>query len=403
MLLFWTTAKIALRSLLANKLRSFLSMLGIIIGVSAVIAMLAFGTGAQQQVLDRVTALGANLLMVVPGQHMRGGVRGGAVETLTLEDAQALLVEVPEVKKVSPLVNGSGQFKYYANNMQANIIGATVTYFDIRDRGITTGRAFTVNEVDQRARVTVLGSAVVEELFAEENAVGEEVKINGISFEVIGVMEEKGSVEPFNEDEVALMPYTTAMKRILGVDYLNEVDMQIDAEADQVAVEEKVNVVMRTRHEIRDPDDDDFHVRNMAEMVATASSVTQTFTLLLGAVAAISLVVGGIGIMNIMLVTVTERTREIGIRKAIGERERDVLIQFLLEAVLMSALGGIVGVGIGIGAASAVTAVTGFPTVVEPASVILALAFSAAVGVFFGFYPARRAASLDPIDALSYE
>ena len=402
-MLFWTTLKVALRSLFANKLRSFLSMLGIIIGVGAVIAMLAFGTGARQEVLDRVTALGADLLMVVPGQHRMGGVRGGAVETLTLEDAQALLAEVPEVKLASPVVRGNGQFKYYGNNMNASIVGATVTYFTIRNRGIEQGRAFTVNETEQRARVAVLGSAVVEELFGEENPIGEQVKISGINFEVVGVMEEKGTFGPFNEDELAIIPFTTAMKRVLGVDYLDEVDLQIDSDADQVDVEDQVNAVMRTRHRILDSDDDDFHVRNMAEMVATASSVTQTFTLLLGSVAAISLVVGGIGIMNIMLVTVTERTREIGIRKAIGARERDILVQFLLEAILMSALGGIVGVAFGMGTASAVTAFTGFRTVVQPASVVMALTFSAAVGVFFGFYPARRAAALDPIEALSYE
>ncbi len=402
-MLFWTTTKIALRSLFANKLRSFLSMLGIIIGVAAVIAMLAFGNGARQEVLDRVTALGADLLMVVPGQHHRGGVRGGAVETLTLDDATALLAEVPGVKQLTPVVRGSQQFKYFANNMQASVIGATVTYFDIRNRGIGSGRTFTVNEVDQRARVAVLGSAVVEELFDAEDPVGKDIKIGAATFAVVGVMEEKGAVGPFNEDELAVIPYTTAMKRVLGVDYLDEIDMQIETDADQLAVEDQVTAVMRARHEIRDPDDDDFHVRNMAEMVETASSVTQTFTLLLGAVAAISLVVGGIGIMNIMLVTVTERTREIGIRKAIGARERDILIQFLLEAVLMSALGGLVGVAIGVGTAGLVTAFSGFRTIVQPASVFLALGFAAAVGVFFGFYPARRAASLDPIDALSYE
>jgi putative ABC transport system permease protein len=402
-MLFWTTVKIALRSLVANKLRSLLSMLGIIIGVSAVIAMLALGAGAQKKILDQVTAMGADLLILSPGQGQRGGVRTGAVQTLKLEDAEALLDKVPEVRKVSPVTQGTGQFKYYNKNTQSTIMGAAVTYFSIRNFEIEKGRSFTEREVEQQARVAVLGPTIVEELFGDADPLNEKVKINGINFKVVGVLKPKGSQGWFNPDDQAIIPYTTAMKRLLGVDFLREVDLQIEHEADQESVQAKVESVLRKQHGVQPGQPDDFHVRNMAEMVETAASVTQTFTILLAAVAAISLVVGGIGIMNIMLVTVTERTREIGIRKAIGAKDRDVLVQFLLEAMLMSSLGGLVGVVLGVGGAQAITVLSNFDAIVQPASVIIAFSFAAGIGIFFGFYPARRAAQLDPIEALSYE
>jgi putative ABC transport system permease protein len=402
-MLFWTTLKVSLRSLYANKLRSMLSMLGIIIGVGAVIAMMAVGAGAQRQVLQQVTALGADLIMVMPGQGFRGGVRSGNVETLTLEDAEAILAEVSAVRRASPVARGSGQFKYYGNNAQSTILGVATTYFGIRNFEIEKGRIFTGDEVDQRAMVAVLGADTAKELFEDDDPVGQEVRINGKNFNVIGVLQSKGTQGPFSFDDQAIVPYTTAMNRMLGTDHLNELDLQIDSGADMAAVQTQIESLVRRRHQIRPGQDDDFHVRNMAEMVQTAASVTRIFSLLLGSVAAISLVVGGIGIMNIMLVTVTERTREIGIRKAIGARDRDILVQFLLESILMSILGGIAGVLLGLGSAQAVTLISGFQAIVTPASVIMALSFASAIGVFFGFYPARRAAGLDPIDALSYE
>ncbi|MBN2307678.1 MAG: ABC transporter permease [Candidatus Hydrogenedentes bacterium] len=402
-MLFWTTLKVALRSLLANKLRSILSMLGIIIGVGAVIAMLAVGAGAQKQVLDHVTALGSNLIMVMPGQPRSGGVRGGSYQTLTVEDAQAILAEVPEVEKASPVARGNGQFKYYNKNKESSIMGVTLTYLGIRNFSIEQGRNFTVSEVEQRVKVAVLGADTAEELFGEDDPIGEQIKIAGVTFKVVGVLKAKGTQGPFSFDDQALVPYTTAMDRILGTDYLSEIDLEIAEDSDQEAVQAAIEDVLRKRHAIRAGQDDDFHVRNMAEMVETATSVTRTFSLLLGSVAAISLVVGGIGIMNIMLVTVTERTREIGIRKAIGAKDRDILVQFLLESILMSALGGVVGVGAGVSVAQVSSLVSGFTAVVEPVSVALALSFAVCVGVFFGFYPARRAAALDPIEALSYE
>lgn len=402
-MLFWITLKLALRSLLANKLRSILSMLGIIIGVGAVIALLAVGAGAQKRVLDQVTALGSNLIMIMPGQFKFGGVRSGAVETLKPEDAEAILAQVPEVRQMSPVARGNGQFKHYNSNKQSSIMGVTPTYIQIRNFQIEKGRSFTLSEIEQRAKVAVLGADTAKELFGESTPLNEKIKINGLGFRVVGVLKPKGTQGPFSFDDQALVPYTTAMHRLLGVKYLSEIDLQIDEGADQAKVQGKLERLLRGRHKIRDGKDDDFHVRNMAEMVEAVTSVTRTFSLLLGSVAAISLVVGGIGIMSIMLVTVTERTREIGIRKAIGADDRDILIQFLLESILMSTLGGLMGIAVGVGAAAGSTLVSGFSAIVEPLSVLLALSFAVCVGVFFGFYPARRAALLDPIEALSYE
>lgn len=402
-MLFWTTLNVALRSLLVNKLRSVLSMLGIIIGVGAVIALLAVGSGAQKRVLDQVTALGSDLIMIMPGQFKAGGVRGGSVQTLTPEDAEAILAQVPEVRRMSPVARGNGQFKYYGNNKQSSIMGVTPTYIRIRNFEIDKGRAFTLYEVEQQAKVAVLGADAATDLFGESNPLGEKVRINGVAFTVVGVLKPKGTQGPFSFDDQALVPYTTAMNRLLGVKYLSEIDLQIDNSADQAGVQAKLEHVLRTRHKILPGKDDDFHVRNMAEMVKAVASVARTFSLLLGSVAAISLVVGGIGIMNIMLVTVTERTREIGIRKAIGADDRDILVQFLLEAMLMSILGGLIGIAVGVSVAAASSLVSGFAAIVEPSSVMLALSFAVGVGIFFGFYPARRAASLDPIEALSYE
>ncbi|MBW7863879.1 MAG: FtsX-like permease family protein [Candidatus Hydrogenedens sp.] len=402
-MLFWTTVKVAVRSLWAAKMRSMLSMLGIIIGVGAVIAMLAVGAGAQRQVLDHVTALGSDLIMVMPGQFRSGGVRGGSVETLTLEDAAAVAAELPEALRVSPVVRGNGQFKYYNANKQSSVMGVSPEYLPIRNFEIAAGRMFTDGEVERRAKVAVLGSDTAADLFDGADPVGGSVKINGVPFQITGVLKAKGTQGPFSFDDQALVPYTTAMKRLFGMDYLSEVDIQIARDADQAVVQAKLESLLRKRHGVREGKDDDFNVRNMAEMVETATSVTRIFTLLLGSVAAISLVVGGIGIMNIMLVTVTERTREIGIRKAIGARDRDILVQFLLESMIMSALGGFIGVAAGVGSARVGSLVSGFNAVVEVDSVLLALVFAVCVGVFFGFYPARRAAALDPVESLSYE
>ena len=402
-MLFWTIVKVAIKSLLANKLRAILSMLGIIIGVGAVISMLALGTGAQKKIVDQVTSLGANLLIIRAGQAGPPGVRTGDTQTLKLSDASEIISKVNNITMISPIVQGSAQFKYMNENTRASVLGGAVTYFNIRNYLVEKGRDFTEEEVNRSNRVAVLGSALVTDLFKEKEPVGETVKINGLNFKVIGVLKTKGDQGFFNPDEQAIIPFTTAMKQLMGVDYLREIDIQMNDNSNQGAIESQIETILRQSHRIQPGSEDDFNIRNLAEMAETAASVTETFTLLLGAVAAISLLVGGIGIMNIMLVTVTERTREIGVRKAIGAKERDILIQFLLEALILSGLGGILGVFVGVGSAQVIAHISTFGAVVRISSIVLALSFSAGVGIFFGFYPARRAALLNPIDALQYE
>lgn len=402
-MLFWTILKVALKSLFANKLRSFLAMLGIIIGVGSVISMLALGAGAQAQVMQRISSMGTDLLVLRPGQRGFRGVMTGSQQTLTLLDAQAILEQIPEVKQVSPLVRGSVQVKYLNKNSRSSVMGVSITYFPLRNFEIDKGRSFTEAEVERRARVAVLGSETVKNLFGDRNPLGRSVKLNRLNFEVIGVLKSKGDRGWFNPDDQVLIPYTTAMKQVLGLLYLHEIDIQAWEKADLTEVQKKITDLMKRRHRIQEGAPEDFNIRNQAEFIEMASSFTRTFTILLGGIASISLLVGGIGIMNIMLVTVTERTREIGVRKAIGAKERHILQQFLFEAMLMSFLGGMIGVGAGIGVAQLIGSMSRFATVVQMQSIVLALSFSAGVGIFFGFYPARRAARLDPIEALRYE
>jgi len=402
-MLLWTIFRVAIASLLSNKLRSVLSMLGIIIGVGAVISMLAVGEGAQKKVLDRVTSMGADLLIVRPGSRGHRGVRGAPVETLVVEDADAILKEIPQVKQLSPVVKKTAQFKYFNRNAPSTLLGVAPTYFGVRNFEVETGRAFTDGDVERMARVVCIGTEVVKNLFEDEDPLGKTIKIGAVRFEVIGVLKAKGDQGWYNPDDQALAPFTTVCRRLYGKDNLREIDIQMLPGSDQKEVEEAVGTLLRKRHRIRPKADDDFYVRNVAEMADAAQAMTRTFTVLLGAVAAISLLVGGIGIMNIMLVTVTERTREIGIRKAIGATNWDVMVQFLLESFVMSVLGGGLGVALGVGGATLFAHLADFPTVIKSSAVILALAVSAGVGVFFGFYPARRAAALDPIECLRYE
>ncbi|MBN2491626.1 MAG: ABC transporter permease [Planctomycetes bacterium] len=402
-MLLWTIIKVALGSLLANKMRSFLAMLGIIIGVGAVISMLALGAGARHQVMNRITAMGTNLLVVRPGGAQRRGVQSGSRESLTLGDAEAVLQSVPDVQALAPLVRGRAQVKYFNANTDTTIAGTSLSYLAIRGFELAKGRAFTSVEEDYAARVAVLGSAVSTQLFGERDPVGERIRVKNVNFRVIGVLKAKGDQGWFNPDDMVMVPYLTAMRRVLGQPYLDELDVQAQDAATLARVETQITSLLRKRHRIRAGADDDFHVRNQAELIEMASTVTRTFTILLGGIAGISLLVGGIGIMNIMLVTVTERTREIGVRKAIGARDRDVLSQFLIESILISGLGGILGIVLGFGVAGILSGLSDYQTVVETQSVILALAVSGSVGVFFGYYPARRAARLDPIVALRYE
>jgi putative ABC transport system permease protein len=402
-MLFWMIVKVAFKSLLANKLRSVLAMLGIIIGVAAVIAMLAIGTGAKQQVLDRISSMGTNLLIVRPSPRGTAGVISGTQLNLTDEDGRAILEKIDHIHSLAPVVGRNFQIKFLNQNTNTQVLGTTPTYLSIRDFDIDTGKMFSDFDVDHWNRVAVLGPVTASNLFGFSDPIGQTIKINGINFRVTGVLKSKGDQGWFNPDDQVIVPYTVDMHVLMGVTYLREIDVQCAVGADLDAVQDDILALMRQRHKTIPGLPDDVMIQNQAQFIEAFSAAATTFTVLLGTVGGISLLVGGIGIMNIMLVTVTERTREIGIRKAIGAREFDILSQFLIEAVLMSGVGGLVGMGLGIGAANLVGRVSPFPTIVRFYSIVMALVFSAAVGIFFGFYPATRAAKLDPIEALRYE
>ena len=402
-MLFWTTIKMALKSLYSNKMRSILAMLGIIIGVSAVISMLALGSGAKASVMKRISAMGKNLLVIRPGQGRHRGVSTGTQQNLTLEDATAIIKKVKDVKMMTPVVRVNAQVKFENKNARSAITGAAITYFMINNFEIDKGRKMVEREAERLGRVAVLGSAITETLFEKKNPVGEKIKIKGINFKVIGVLKSKGDQGHSNPDEQIVIPYTTAMKILFGQSRLKEIDIYVREGADLTKVEEEITTLIRKRHKIKADAENDFRIRNQAEILATATQITGTFTILLGGIAGISLLVGGIGIMNIMLVTVTERTREIGIRKSIGAKNINILLQFLIESILMSSVGGGIGILIGFGGAELITKYSPFQAVVTSFSVILSFSFSFSVGIFFGFYPAYKAAKLNPIDALRYE
>ena len=408
-MLFWIIVKVGIKSLWANKLRSFLAMLGMIIGVGAVIAMLALGAGAKKQILSQIATMGTNLLVISPAQSGSQGVISGNRQNLTVDDARALR-NVPGVARVAPVAAGGAQVKARNRNKPTRVTGTTGTYLGIRAFKVAQGRGMSDAECETMARVAVVGPNVATDLFSMEDPVGQRIKVKGINFTVIGVTEAKGDQGWFNPDDQVLIPYTTAMRQLLGQDYLKEVDVQAEEGADLRQVQADVSKLLRARHRLLEGEDDDFYVRNQADFIAMATAFTGTFTLLLGGVAGISLLVGGIGIMNIMLVSVAERTREIGIRKAIGATEGSIRTQFLLETLVISGLGGLLGVVFGILSAwlfpvlfTYVQPDMAFATSVEWPSVLLALGFSAAVGIFFGWYPARRAARLPPVEALRYE
>ena len=395
--------KVALKSLLASKLRSFLAVLGVIIGVGTVIAMLSIGAGARKEVVGHLQSLGTDLLMIRPGQRGMGGVMSGTRQNLKKEDAEAILKEVKNVLAVSPVVQGKGQAKYYDKNSSLNVLGVAGTYFSARNFVIDKGRSFNDAEVEGMARVAIIGPTTREELLGQDDPINAIIKVKGINFKVIGVTKSKGDQGWFNPDDQVIVPYTTAMRQLFGLDYVNEIDVQGKSGSDLNTIQDDITTLLRQRHRLQEGADNDFNIGNQAEILSTMSSVTRTLTILLGSIGSISLIVGGIGIMNIMLVTVTERTREIGIRKAIGAKDRDILRQFLFESIFMSCLGGLIGVFMGISVAKTISALTQFTTSVQPQSILLAMSFSAAVGIFFGYYPAYRAARLNPIEALRYE
>jgi putative ABC transport system permease protein len=403
---YFVILKVAFRALRRNKLRTTLTMLGIIIGVGAVIAMVGIGNGAKAQVEARIAALGQNVIMVFSGSITRGGVHTGfgGAGTLTVEDATAIARDVPGVAAISPEVRTGAQIMAGNNNWSTSIMGEGVDYLAIRQWDLADGAMFTEADVRVAAKVCVLGKTTADKLFPEDDPVGKVIRIKNVPVKVLGVLKRKGvSMFGSDQDDTVLVPYTTAMKRFAGVTTLRSINVQA-ATAEQMAeVQSGITDLLRQRHRIQPGADDDFMLRNQQELSETMTATTDVMTALLAAIASVSLLVGGIGIMNIMLVSVTERTREIGIRMAVGARGRDILLQFLIEAVVLSSTGGILGILGGVSGAKLITMIKQWPTLVSANSILTAFAFSAAVGVFFGFYPARKAARLDPIDALRYE
>ncbi len=401
------TLRIALLALRRNKVRSALTTLGVIIGVASVIAMIALSSGARASIDEQIQSTGTNVVYVSAGSWGRpGGVRGGSgsVQTLTLEDAKALQDQIPTVAHLTPVVRGRAQVVAGNINWNTSIEGGNEDYVVVRNWPIVSGVNFTARDVTVADKVCLLGDTVAKTLFPGEDPVGQIIRVKNLPFRVLGVLAPKGQGQwGDDQDDIIIAPYTTVQKKLLGVTYLRQVMIsatRADA-VEQTAVE--ATRLMRQRHRIQNPEEDDFSVRTVEEMAQTRIQLAQTMTGLLMSVASVSLLVGGIGIMNIMLVSVTERTREIGLRMAVGARTRDILRQFLLEAVSLSALGGLVGIAFGVGISRALATVMGWPTLITTSSIVLAFAFAAAVGIFFGFYPAQKAATLDPIDALRYE
>ena len=401
--------RIALRALLVNKMRSALTMLGIIIGVGAVIAMVAVGSGAQRRIAEQIASMGSNLLMVMSGSSTSGGMRFGAgtVPTLTADDAKAIQTEIPGVKYTAPSINGIAQVVYGNQNWSTVIIGSTPEVLDIRDWTLSSGRGFTQQDVEGATKVCLLGRTVVENLFGGIDAIGQIVRIKKVPFTVTGVLSAKGqSTWGQDQDDIIFVPLTTAQKRLFGMQFPGMVrTIAVQAREPEVMkeVEEQITDLLRQRHRIQSNQENDFSVRNLTEVMSSAEQSAKVMSLLLGAIASISLIVGGIGIMNIMLVSVTERTREIGIRMAVGAKGRDVLLQFLIESLVLSLIGGIVGIGIGIAGTLILSTFTQWPVLFSLNAIFLAFLFSGSVGVFFGFYPARKASLLNPIEALRYE
>lgn len=393
-------------SLVANKMRSLLTMLGIIIGVAAVIALVSIGYGVRSQIQDSISSLGSNLLMVYPGAPRTPGVRPTAdsQKTLKLED-YTTISHLQDVDMASPVSAGSSYVVIYTNkNWTTSVNGVNADFQYINNWIVKSGRFITASQVERRERVAVIGNTVATNLFGTEDPVGKDIRIKNNPYKVIGVLESKGSGSFGNDqDDVIYIPYTTGMERLQGVNYLRMIYIKAKDGVDLNRLQTDVENILRVRHNIKNPELDDFNVRNMATIMATVEETTATMTLFLGAVAAISLIVGGIGIMNIMLVSVTERTREIGVRKALGATYRVIVMQFLIEAVVISLVGGAIGILVGIGASKLIGALTSMKTVISMGPILLSFGFSMAIGLIFGLYPARKAAKLNPIDALHYE
>ncbi len=394
----------ALHAIVSHKMRSFLSMVGILIGIASVIAMLALGQGAKESISKQLASLGSNLLIVRPGASQMGGValEAGAVTRFTLQDADAV-AKLSEISRVSPSVSGRGQLVYGSNNWNSQILGTGINYAPMRASVPAFGRFFTEEELRRRDKLVVIGTTVVDNLFGDANPLNATIKINRINFKVIGILPKKGASAFRDQDDVAIIPVTTAMYRVLGKQYVDSIDAEVQDPSLMDQAQDAIRELVIKRHNLTKDRQDTFNIRNMADIQATLQSTTRTMTWLLGSIAAISLLVGGIGIMNIMLVSVSERTREIGLRKAIGARKMDIMIQFLIEAVLMTLSGGITGIICGIGMSFLLAFLAGWATKVSIFAIVLATTFSLFVGVGFGLWPARQAAQLNPIEALRYE
>jgi len=403
--------QIALRALRVNKLRSALTMLGIIIGVSAVIAMMAVGAGARERIAEQIRSIGSNVIIILSGSTTSGGIRigSGSILTLTEDDATAIAREVPAVEAAAPTMRGTAQVVFGNQNWSTVIQGATPEYLVVREWPVVSGRGIMSQDVDGAAKVVLLGQTVAGNIFGDSDPLGEIIRIKKVPFTVVGVLAAKGqSAWGQDQDDIVVIPLSTAKRKVLGVSQANARSVGaiiVRAKGPEWMEEavEQVTALLRQRHRLQSWQEDDFTVRNLSEVFAAQEESARTMSLLLGAIASVSLLVGGIGIMNIMLVSVTERTREIGIRMAVGARERDILTQFLIEAVTLALIGGIVGIGLGVGGSALLSFLAQWETLIAPQAILLAFLFSTAVGVFFGYYPARKAASLDPIEALRYE
>ncbi|MFA4910342.1 MAG: ABC transporter permease [Desulfobacteria bacterium] len=404
-----STFRISFRALKVNKMRSALTMLGIIIGVAAVITMLAVGTGASRKISEQISSIGSNLLIILPGATTSGGVRMvvGAQPTLTISDAEAIEKECHAVSDVAPVLNGVAQVVYGHQNWSTAITGTTPSMLIVRDWQLASGRAFTDRDVRSATKVCLLGQTVVDGIFGDIDPIGQIIRIKNVPFIVIGVLAKKGqSPQGQDQDDNIYVPVTTAQKKLFGTAFpgmVRIIMVKTKSTEDLASAEKQVNDLLRQRHRIGQKQENDFNVRNLTQMMQVAEQSARVMTLLLGSIASISLLVGGIGIMNIMLVSVTERTREIGIRMAVGAKTWDIRLQFIIEAVTLSLIGGIAGIVLGISGSKALGILAGWPTVVSPLAILLSFGFSGLVGVFFGFYPAYKASLFNPIDALRHE
>jgi putative ABC transport system permease protein len=406
-----SSIRIAFRALRMNKLRSALTMLGIVIGVASVIATVAIGSGATQRIQQQIASIGSNIIIVIPGSRSSSGVRLGTGNAVTLSesDAKEIVVQCPDVALAAPLVRGGAQVVFGNNNWATSVNGVTPSYLTIRELTVAIGAEFRQQDVDSANKVAVLGQTPVDNLFDGADPIGQSIRIKNVPFTVVGVLTRKGqSSQGQDQDDVILLPISTAKRKVIGVkqanaDAVDTIMMQAKSGAQIPAAQEEATALLRQRHHLQSDDDDDFSVRNLEELFAAQEASSKVMAVMLAAVASVSLVVGGIGIMNIMLISVQERTLEIGLRQALGAKTGDILTQFLVEAITLSVVGGFIGIVVGIGASLLISKLAGWATAVGPGAVVLAVFFSALVGVGFGYYPARKAAYLDPIEALRYD